>query len=69
VAGLPESYFRQPDQMSWARRWGITVQPGGAFNYADHVQTAMAAGRTGNGVRGEPVAFGRRHEPVRVSQA
>jgi hypothetical protein len=55
--------------MSWARRWGITVQPGGAFNYADHVQTAMAAGRTGNGVRGEPVAFGRRDEPVRVGQA
>lgn len=50
VAGRPESYFRQPDERSWAARWGIIRSPDGAFCYADYVQAALAAGRAENGV-------------------
>jgi trehalose 2-sulfotransferase len=34
VAGHPESYFRQPDEQSWAERWGITRPPDGRFSQA-----------------------------------
>jgi trehalose 2-sulfotransferase len=50
VAGHPESYFRQPDEPSWADRWGIVSPTDGSFSYADYVQSALGEGRTGNGV-------------------
>ena len=50
VAGCPESYFRLPDEQSWAIRWGIVRSPEGAYTYADYVQAAIAAGSTENGV-------------------
>lgn len=50
VAGRPESYFRRPDERSWAARWRIIRSPDGAFSYADYVKAALAAGRTDNGV-------------------
>jgi trehalose 2-sulfotransferase len=49
VAGRPESYFRRPDERSWAAHWGI-IRSDGAFSYADYVKEALAAGRTENGV-------------------
>jgi LPS sulfotransferase NodH len=64
VAGHPESYFRQPDEQSWAARWGIVRSPGGAFSYADYVQAAIAAGRTENGVFAARLMWGTLEEVV-----
>lgn len=50
VAGHPESYFRPPDEQSWAQRWGIARSADGGFSYADYVRSALGAGRTRNGV-------------------
>jgi trehalose 2-sulfotransferase len=58
VAGHPESYFRQPDERSWAARWGIACSPGGAFSYADYVQAGLAEGRTENGVFAARIMWG-----------
>lgn len=58
VAGRPESYFRQPDEPSWANRWGIVSSPGGGFSYADYVRAALAEGRTANGVFAARIMWG-----------
>lgn len=58
VAGHPESYFREPDEHSWAVRWGIASSPDGAFSYADYVQAALATGRTENGVFAARIMWG-----------
>lgn len=58
VAGLPESYFRQPDEPAWARRWGVT---GG---YDAYVQAVVAAGTTDNGVFGARLMWGTVDEVV-----
>lgn len=58
VAGHPESYFRQPDEPSWAARWGIAGSPDGSFSYADYVHSALAAGRTDNGVFAARIMWG-----------
>ncbi len=58
VAGHPESYFRLPDEPLWAARWGIARSPGGALRYADYLQAALAAGRTGNGVFAARIMWG-----------
>jgi LPS sulfotransferase NodH len=58
VAGRPESYFRQPDEQSWANRWGIASSPGGGFSYADYVRAALAEGRTPNGVFAARIMWG-----------
>ena len=58
IAGRPQSYFRQPDEPLWADRWGIPRDPGGAFDYADYVRAAVAAGTTDNGVFGAKLMWG-----------
>jgi trehalose 2-sulfotransferase len=58
VAGRPESYFREPDQHAWARRFGVVVEADGAFDYAHFVTRAMRAGMTPNGVFGARVMWG-----------
>jgi LPS sulfotransferase NodH len=58
VAGHPESYFRQPDEQSWASRWGIVQAPDGTFSYADYVQSAIRAGSTENGVFAARIMWG-----------
>ena len=50
VAGQPESYFRQPDEQSWAARWDIARTSDGFFEYSEFVRAAVAAVRTENGV-------------------
>ena len=35
VAGIPESYFREPDEPTWATQWGITRTEDGTFSDAD----------------------------------
>jgi LPS sulfotransferase NodH len=57
VAGHPESYFRQPDEQSWAARWGIS-SPDGSFSYADFVSGALATGRTDNGAFAARIMWG-----------
>ena len=49
VAGHPESYFREADEPSWASGWGI-LREDNSFEYSDYVASALAAGRTSNGV-------------------
>lgn len=50
VAGQPESYFREPDEQLWADRWDLARSSDGAFERADFVRAALAAGSTDNGV-------------------
>lgn len=58
VAGHPESYFRRPDEQSWAEHWGIASAGGGRFRYADYLHAALDAGRTGNGVFAARIMWG-----------
>lgn len=58
VAGHPESYFRQPDEKSWATRWGILDRSGNLFSDSDFVRSAVAAGRTENGVFAARIMWG-----------
>ena len=58
VAGIPESYFREPDEPTWAAQWGITRTEDGTFSDADYVKAAFKAGRTENGVFGVRVMWG-----------
>jgi LPS sulfotransferase NodH len=64
VAGRPESYFRQPDEHSWAAAWGIVGWPDGGFRYADFVAAAIAAGQTDNGVFAARMMWGTLDEVV-----
>lgn len=64
VAGRPESYFRQPDERSWAARWGIASAPGARFSYADYVRGARAEGRTPNGVFAARIMWGTLDEVI-----
>jgi LPS sulfotransferase NodH len=58
IAGHPESYFRQPDEHSWAARWGIARKADGSFGYAGFVRAALSAGRTANGVFSARIMWG-----------
>jgi LPS sulfotransferase NodH len=64
VAGHPESYFRQPDEQSWAARWDIARRSDGGFSYADYVQAALAEGRTANGVFAARIMWGTLEEMI-----
>ena len=64
VAGRPESYFRRPDEESWAVRWGIVRSPDGGYSYPDYVRAAIAAGRTENGVFAARLMWGSLGEVV-----
>ena len=70
VAGHPESYFRAPDEQSWADRWQL-----GDYDYPGFVRAARRAGTTGNGVFGAKLMWGTLTEviakldPVTLEQA
>jgi LPS sulfotransferase NodH len=53
VAGHPESYFREPDERSWAERLGVA-----GADFTRFVAAVCAAGRTGNGVFAARVMWG-----------
>jgi len=57
VAGRPESYFRLPDESSWADRWRLARGHGGGCDYRDYVAAAVAEGSTDNGVFGARVMW------------
>ncbi len=58
VAGRPESYFRVPDEESWADRWCIPRDAAGRFDYRDYVQAAVDEGRTDNGLFAARIMWG-----------
>ena len=58
VAGIPESYFREPDEPTWAVQWNITRIEDGTFSDADYVRAAFNAGRTEKGVFGVRIMWG-----------
>jgi LPS sulfotransferase NodH len=64
VAGRPQAYFREPDELLWADRWQIPRTSDGGFDYADYVRAALAAGRTENGVFGAKLMWGTLDEMV-----
>lgn len=61
VAGVPESYFREPDQRTWAARFGLPIAGDGSFDYRDLVAGALRTGRTPNGVFAARVMWGTMH--------
>src|SRR3954447_22747314 len=58
VAGYPESYFREPDQHGWARRFGVRVSNDGSFDYSAFVEGAVQAGTSANGVFAARIMWG-----------
>lgn len=54
VAGRPESYFRAPDERTWAARLGV----GADFDYRRFARAARVAGSTPNGVFAARVMWG-----------
>lgn len=58
VAGRPESYFRQPDERSWAAQWGIIGRADGRYSYGDYLAAALNCGRTDNGLFGARIMWG-----------
>ena len=58
LAGRPESYFRVPDEQSWADRWQIPRDANGRFDYRDYARAAVAAGSTANGLFAARVMWG-----------
>lgn len=58
VAGHPQAYFRAPDEVAWAERWGIGHTSQEALDYGDFVRAALTAGRTGNGIFGAKLMWG-----------
>lgn len=64
VAGKPESYFRLPDERSYAEAWGVQVGPDGPLDYGCYVRAAMGVGSTANGVFGARAMWGTMGEVV-----
>jgi LPS sulfotransferase NodH len=58
VAGHPESYFREPDLVLWARRFAGPVARDDTFDYRVFAEGALRAGSTPNGVFGARVMWG-----------
>lgn len=58
VAGRPESYFREPDQATWATRFGVSVSEDGEFDYPEFVAGAVRFASTPNGVFAARVMWG-----------
>jgi LPS sulfotransferase NodH len=69
VAGNPESYFREPDQHEWARRFGVRVSDDGSFDYSAFVAGALQAGTSANGVFAARIMWGTLNVIVRRLRA
>ncbi len=64
VAGRPESYFRLPDQQTWATSWQLPRDATGAFDYRDYLRAAVAAGSSRNGIFACRIMWGTLEEIV-----
>jgi trehalose 2-sulfotransferase len=58
VLGHPESYFREPDEAAWARRFGLGTDGLRVHDYNTFVQAARAAGTSENGIFAVRVMWG-----------
>ena len=58
VLGRPESYFREPDEATWARRLGVPVVDGRVRDFGAFVHAVRAAATTDNGVFGVRIMWG-----------
>lgn len=58
VAGRPESFFREQDELRLAQRFGVPVADNGSFDYGEYVAGAVRAGTSANGVFGARVMWG-----------
>jgi trehalose 2-sulfotransferase len=64
VAGRPESYFRLPDEASYAARWGVRLELERPIDYREYVRAAIRAGSSANGVFAARVMWGTMEEIV-----
>ena len=58
VLGRPESYFREPDEASWAARLGVPHDGSQVRDYRAFAHAVRAAATTDNGVFGARVMWG-----------
>jgi LPS sulfotransferase NodH len=58
VLGRPESYFREPDEVAWATRFGLATEGGRVRDYRAFVNAARGAGASNNGVFGVRIMWG-----------
>lgn len=58
VLGRPESYFREPDEVMWAERFGLPTDGRRVRDYFAFAQAARAAGTTANGVFAARIMWG-----------
>jgi LPS sulfotransferase NodH len=58
VLGRPESYFREPDEVAWATRFGLATEGGRVRDYRAFVSAARSAGTSDNGVFGVRIMWG-----------
>ena len=58
VLGRPESYFREPDEVAWAARFGLATEGGRVQDYRAFVNAAHGAGASDNGVFGVRIMWG-----------
>jgi LPS sulfotransferase NodH len=58
VLGRPESYFREPDEVAWATRFGLATEGGHVRDYRAFVNAALSAGTSNNGVFGVRIMWG-----------
>ncbi len=58
VLGRPESYFREPDEVAWATKFGLATEDGRVRDYRAFVNAALSAGTSNNGVFGVRIMWG-----------
>ncbi|PWN01411.1 hypothetical protein DJ010_17780 [Nocardioides silvaticus] len=58
VLGRPESFFREPDEASWALRFNLRTVGPRVEDYRDFVRAVRDAGTTPNGVFGARIMWG-----------
>jgi LPS sulfotransferase NodH len=58
VLGRPESYFREPDEVAWARRFGLPTEGPRVRDYEAFVRAVRATATTGNGVFAARIMWG-----------
>ncbi|WP_431930295.1 Stf0 family sulfotransferase [Nonomuraea jabiensis] len=58
VLGRPQSYFREPDEATWAQRLGVPVEGARARDYRGFVRAVSDVARTENGVFGVRIMWG-----------
>lgn len=58
MLGHPESYFREPDELRWADRFGLPTSRGRVVDYRAFARQARTAGATLNGVFSARVMWG-----------